>query len=806
MANSRNFEKPDDDGKIKLPSIAPGMNKLGPTAAKGGKGSKLDDTKGVKRVRKRRVSSSAPTSTSGPPLSESIDTTEDEDTVPQPTYDGAPKADENLDAEEKQKILTRVRKRMDRCIQSESDNRKAAVEDLKFLAGDQWPADILARRNDEKRPAHTINELPTFVNQIVNDLRQNRPAINVSPVGDKGDPEVAKMYRGLIRHIERSCTADIAYDTGVTNSASNGFGYWRVSAEWENEDSFNQVIVVKRIRNPFTVYLDPDCQDPTGADARYGFVTEMVPRKEFEEEWPDADPMPFTQGGAGEAFKSWQTEDSIRVAEYFEAESAKRTLVALSTGFVGWKDELKQEVRDDIAAGKIRIIRERESEDRKVHWYKLTAKDILEQRIWLGSSIPIVRVIGTEIDIEGKVRYSGVVRYAKDPQRTLNYFKTAMTEVVALQPKAPFVGEEGQFEGHEDEWRVANTVSQPYLQYKAVNVNGTLAPPPQRQPMSAVPAGIENAIQGARQDLMATTGVRFDATVHERLMDESGKAITELRRNTDLGSFHYADNLARALRRTGEMFIELIPKIYDTKRIVTILREDDSEEQVQIDPSSAQPFSTKAMPPDAAHPTQRVMKIFNPTYGQYGVTVTIGESYATKRIEAADSMMKFATAFPQSAPLIMDIVAKEMDWNGAEQIAARLAKAIPPNLLTPDSKDLSPQIQAIIQSMKGEIQQLTQQLATAAKALVDKQADRAVQQDAIDKRFEAAVLKTIADIETKQAATQEKAVASFNAHVASRLDELGTNTRHLIDTITKLTAPKTNGAHSGAHSEGRPNA
>jgi hypothetical protein len=289
---------------------------------------------------------------------------------------------------------------------------------------------------------------------------------------------------------------------------------------------------------------------------------------------------------------------------------------------------------------------------------------------------------------------------------------------------------------------------------------------------------------------MATTGVRFDATVHERLMDESGKAITELRRNTDLGSFHYADNLARALRRTGEMYIELIPKVYDSKRVITILREDDSEERVQIDPAAAQPFSTKTMPPTPAQPKSSVMKVFNPTFGKYGVTVTIGESYATKRIEAADSMMKFATAFPETRAHIADLVAKEMDWNGAEQIASRLAKLLPPNLLTPDSKDMSPQVQAMLQGLQGQVQQLTQQLMVVGKELNDKQADRAITQDGIDKKYEASLLKIVADIEAKSAATQERAVASFNAHIGSRIDELGTNTRHLADLVAQMNMPK----------------
>ena len=695
-------------------------------------------------------------------------------------------------AEDDQKVLDRMKKRMERAISAESENRKNGLDDRRFEKGDQWPSEVVAQRNIDKRPCLTVNKLPTFVHQITNDQRQNRPSINISPVGDRGDPEVAKMYRGLIRFIERDCAADIAYDTAFKDAVTMGWGYWRILTEWESPESFNLSLVVRRIRNPFTVYLDPAAMDPTGADAQWAFITEMLSKEEFEQKWPDADPMPYTEGGIGENMRIWQDKDQIRICEYFEVTHKDRTLVELSNGHVGWKDELDDITKGYLKRGKIQIEDERQSRVPTVMWRKATAKDILMEREWLGTTIPIIRAIGDEMDIEGRVTYSGIVRHAKDPQRMFNYWSTSETEMIALAPKAPWIMEEGQVEGHEDEWAAANIRPMPYLTYKGTSVNGTPAPPPQRQQFAGVPAGVVQAKQGAAQDMMATTGVRFDATMNERMIDESGKAIRELRRSGDLGSFHYVDNLARSLRRTGEIFVELIPKIYSESRVITILREDDKEERVKIDPSLPK-GSAEARGQDG-----KMMKLFNPKYGKYGVTVTIGPSYATKRIEASENMIAFAKAMPQTAGLIADLIAKNQDWPGAEEIAARLAKTLPPNLLAPDQKDLSPQAQALIQSMDGQIKQLGQQLQAAMFALNDKDKDRALKADGINKDFEAKLLKIVGDMETKMAATQERAEANFNTHIGAQIKDLGQGVTELVHALPNAAEAGVPGAQQPA--------
>lgn len=1057
--------KPLDDGRVRLPSVSAGMDRVAPNSLH-------DDDKKVQFLRDKDKKS----------------------------------------AEGDQAILARMRKRLDRCISAEADNRRDGLDDDKFYAGDQWDANTRSKRTAKKRPCQTINRLPVLVKQVTNDQRQNRPTIDIHPVGDRGDVGVAQIYRDLIRHIERESHADTAYDTGFESAARKGWGYWRITTEFESSDTFDQVLCVRRILNAYSVYIDPDAVEADASDSSFDFITEMVDRDEFKEKWPTADPMPWPSGGFGDAFRNWGDQYSLRIAEYYEVTHEKRELVMLSNGFEGWLDELGEDAKQQFS-----IVQRRTVHVPKVMWYKATAVEILERTEWLGQWIPIVRCVGDEMIIEGKVKYWGLVRFAKDPQRMYNYFRplsldtsvptpsgwttiqdinigdvvfdesgtpcnvvgqspiylrrrclrvrfdngdyivadaehpwrvlskgrnaaglvwtskelrtdelianehyiaqarplclpeselplhpyllgawlgngdsaeprmtynetdveetkdriralgytcgvtqrsgsakafsvlnvrhiftsmgllgnkhipeyylrasesqrwqllqglmdtdgtinsktrqcafattnmkisdgimellyslgihgrivrkeaysmlssngktyecspahqisfscpyweevfclarkravqmearpthtartkrphkiiavdefisvpvkcitvdseshlflagrsmipthnSAETERIMLVPKAPYIGAEGQFEGYEGMWKEANNESFPYLPYKVTEIHGHLVPPPQRQPPVEVPAGIANAAQEASQDMLSATGIRFDATLNERTYDESGKALRELRRSGDIGSFHLIDNCMQAKRRTGEILVDLIPKIYSRPgRVVTILRKDDTEEQIRINPAGP-PVQEQTNPA-----TQSVMRAFDPTYGHYGVTVTIGPSYATKRIETADSMMDFLRALPNAAPLIADLVAKNQDWEGAEEIATRLAKTLPPGLNAPELRDIPPQVQALLAQLQTQIQMLTAERQQLQAAVADRNADRQLARDRINRTFEVGLLNVV----QKAQASAAKLQAENEQHGAKLAHDLAANVLDLYSELTKAT-------------------
>lgn len=565
-------------------------------------------------------------------------------------------------AKKTDELLAEARERLEQCIEAEGPGRVAALDDLHFLSGKgHWPAAIRKQREIERRPCLTVNTLPTFLQQVTNDQRQNTPGIIVHPVDDKADPETAEVLQGMIRHIEYSSNADIAYDTAVNSAAAIGEGYFRIVTEYESEQSFHQVARFKRIRNALSVYFDPFSIEPDGSDARFAFVTDLMPKEEFKRLYPKAT---VTDGvaiqGIGDAARHWFRDSGVVVAEYYRIEEEAATLCLLGDGSTAWEDELPK-------GAPVNVVRRRQSSKRVVRWSKITATDELESADIPCRWIPVFPVHGSELDIEGKVQRAGLVRHAKDPARMYNYWMTAATEEVGLRPKIPYIGAEGQFEGHEHEWAEANIASKAYLEYKPVTVDQQLAPPPQRQPMADIPAGVLQMAMHARDNIKATTGI-FDASLGARGNETSGVAIRQRERQGDTANFHYTDNLNRTIRHAGRCLTDMIPRIYDTQRVVRVRGADEKIGFAEI--------NTPQLGQDGA--IERVLNDLS--VGTYDVTVSAGPSYSTLRQEAADAMIQFGQSWPKLMDLAGDKVVKAMDWPGAEEIAERIARTIPPQV------------------------------------------------------------------------------------------------------------------------------
>jgi hypothetical protein len=612
-----------------------------------------------------------------------------------------------------QKLIAEAIERYQQSEDYESENRKAALDDLKFVNGEQWPDAIKRQREIEFRPCQTINKLPAFIRQVTNDSRQNRPCIKVHPVDSSADVDTAEVLQGLIKHIEYDSNADVAYDTALESAARIGFGYWRILTEYQSPTSFDQVIKIRRIRNAFMVRMDPNAQEPDGSDARWGMIVDDMPRALFKMDYPNAEASDFEAASSGEAVKDWFGGETIRVAEYFRVEESPATLLLLSDGTITYKDDLPA-----LPPGLV-VLNERQSTRHKVCWYKITGCEVLDRREWPGRWIPIVPMYGDEVDIEGKVTRSGLVRFSKDAQRMYNYWKTTETELIALAPKAPYIGVEGQFEGHEDKWETANTVSYPYLEYVPVSLGGQLAPAPARQPFAGPPAGVITAALSASDDIKATTGI-YDASLGSRSNETSGKAIMARQREGDVGNFHYTDNQARSLRHTGRILIDLIPHIYDSQRVVRIIGEDGKADVAELN---------KPLDPPKTDPNTGAIKtvLNDMKMGIYDVTVSVGPSYNTQRQEAAEAMTQMAQSWPELMNIAGDKVIGAMDWPGADEISERIKRSIPPNLLgeeeKPEQQQLPPEVEAHMQQMQQYIQELEQHVQETESGLQKAQLD-----------------------------------------------------------------------------------
>ena len=609
-------------------------------------------------------------------------------------------------------LLSVARKRLMMAISALSESREDQMDDLRFAAGSpdnqwQWPADVLQTRGSiqgqtiNARPCLTINKLPQHIKQVTNDQRQNRPAGKVIPVDDAADVEMAEILDGIVRHIEYMSDADVAYDTACENQVTYGEGYIRLLTEYCDDNTFDQDIRIARVRNSFSVYMDPTIQDPCGSDAKWCFITQDVLKDDFERMYPNAAPVSSIQqvGIGDQSLSQWITESTVRIAEYFYIEQDTETLHQYPNGETAFKGSPEAKQMEMLG---MKPVRSREADRRKVKWCKINGFEVLEERDWAGKWIPVVRVVGNEFEVDGRLYVSGLVRNAKDAQRMYNYWVSQEAEMLALAPKAPFIGYGGQFEGYENQWKTANTTNWPYLEVNpdVTDGQGAVLPLPARSQPPMASSGLLNAKAGASDDIKSTTG-QYDSSLGATSNERSGKAILARERQTDTGTYHYVDNLARTVRYITRQIVDLIPKIYDTQRVARIVGIDGETSAVQIDPS--QPVPVRKIQDESGI---TIAKVYNPGVGKYDVRVTTGPSYMTKRQEALEGMSNLLQGNPELWAVAGDLFVKHMDWPGAQELSQRLAKTIDPKLT--EDNDKSPALQAAEQQMQAMAQELDQ--------------------------------------------------------------------------------------------------
>jgi hypothetical protein len=610
---------------------------------------------------------------------------------------------------QKEKLDT-MRSRLKTAIAAYSDSREDELDDLRFMAGSpdnqwQWPADVLATRGAVQgqtinaRPCLTINKLPQHVRQVTNDQRQNRPSGKVIPADDKADPEVAEIFNGLVRHIEYMSDADIAYDTACENQVTYGEGYIRLLTEYCDENTFDQDIRIGRVRNSFSVYMDPMIQDPCGSDAQWCFITEDLLKSEYERLYPDAAPVTsiMAQGIGDQSLSMWVTQETVRIAEYFYYETKQETL-NLYPGNVAYFKGTPEDKQMQMMG--MKPIKSRQADRKQVKWCKTNGYEVLEERDWVGKYIPVVRIVGNEFEVDGQIYISGLVRNAKDAQRMYNYWVSQEAEMLALAPKAPFIGYGGQFEGYEQQWKTANTTNWPYLEVNpdVTDGQGGTLPLPQRAMPPMAQTGLIQAKMGAADDIKSTTG-QYDSSIGATSNERSGKAILARERQGDTGTYHFVDNLARGVRHITRQIVDMVPKIYDTQRIARIIGLDGETSMVKMNPDQQEAVR------EFRDETGIVFeKVYNPSVGKYDVVVTTGPSYMTKRQESMEAMSQILQGNPGLWQVAGDLFVKNMDWPGSAEMAERLRKTIDPKLMEdqddPALQAANQQIEAMGQEME----------------------------------------------------------------------------------------------------------
>lgn len=719
------------------------------------------------------------------------------DTTPKPGAD--PTKSDKAGKAKRADLLKTARERFDSLSDYWKENKSKMLDDIKFRAGDQWPEAIKRQREKANRPALVVDKTEQYVRQVVNDGRQNRPGINFPPKND-GAVEVSNALKGLTRAVLSASNADIAFDTALDHSAGHGLGYFRVLTDYESETSFNQVIKVARVRNSLAV-LPGIFQTADGSDMTECFVIDDMPTAQFEEKFPQATKTDWKSDGA--AYGTWLNDKIVRVAEYYYIERVDQKIVLLKDGSSCSEEDYAKSVAELGEEGVAPVVNRRTAKVNKVKWCRLSGAEILEENEWAGSFIPVIPVIGTERDINGKVIFSGLIRAARDPQMLYNFSRTAYAERVALAPKTPWVAAVGQTTS-DPGWKNAHSDNIPVLHYDPVDVNGNVLPAPQRTMAADVPAGYAAEMQTSEHDIQSSIGM-YAASVGQPSNEKSGRAIMARQREGDVGTFHYHDNLNRSIRHLGRILLELYPKIYDTRRVVRLLGEDGETEEAVIDPTIGVPMLN-----DGAK------KVFNLGMGEYDVDVEAGASYTTRRQEAQDMIGEMVKGNPAMWTTHGDLIAKMQDWPGAEEIAERTRAVMPPPIKQAiaeqeqaERQGMDPKMQAVVSNAQQQIQmreqalkaasdkieELTQALQSAQKEGETKEGELLVKAyDAITKRIQvegaAMTPEQITALTTQtvqQAMSQSNPVADFGPIMGGMLQAMQAQAQAHAGGLERLT-------------------
>ncbi len=556
-------------------------------------------------------------------------------------------------------VLEEARKRFDIGSLADQDNREEMAIDLRFRAGDQWPAEFKAARERDRRPCLTINRLGQFVRKITGDIRLNPPGIKVRPVDGGPDTKLAETLTGLIRNIEAQSDAPRVYAQAADAQVSCGLGWMRVATRYCSDTVWEQDIVIELIPNPFAVVDDPAAVSLMREDGGWRFVTDMVPIEDFKAQYPNANLQDWERGSTAN-WGAWREDERIRVAEYWRKVPVKKRLAMFQSGKTIDLTGMDEGEVANLVMAEGPITRERMADSHRVEMWKMNGVEVLEPVTqWAGKYIPHIPVIGEEVFVGERVVRMGLIRQMRDSQTLYNVGRTALAETVAMAPKAKWLATPKQMAGHEDKWATANTSNMAFLPYNPDPAGGGI---PQRiQPEMPSAAHIQD-LQVASADMEAISGI-YRENMGAETNANSGRAILSRQRAGDVGTFVYSDNLAASVGHVGRICVDLIPKIYDSARQVRILGEDGQEEFVPLNSWVQDPA------------TGQFRKVNDLSVGSFDVVPSTGQSFSTRQEEGREAFVALMGVNPEMANLGMDIFAKMQNFPGADEFARRVHKA-----------------------------------------------------------------------------------------------------------------------------------
>lgn len=604
--------------------------------------------------------------------------------LPDPKY--IPEGFESVEA-----FLMEMREEYKADIEFDRINREQALDDKKFAAGEQWDPVVLEQRRG--LPCLVINNIPQFTAQIVGDWRESRKSIKVVPSNDE-DVEVASVRGDIIRSIEVQSKAERVYDSAFESLIQCGDGAFRIAVEYARNDVFDQDIFIRPIEDALSVVYDRFSVDPTARDAKRIYVSDKIPKKEYRRKFGSIPASNLDDNTLMKelSVEGWSDDECYQVTEYWRLIERQRLMALFPNGktFI-----VNDENYDDLVANNGLPLKVRTTWVTYAQMHLCTGFAILSGPYeYQLTRLPIIRMSGRVVNIAGRrVRY-GMVRFMKDAARLKNFWRSVAAEQLGYAPKAKWMATESAVQGREETLRKAHVSRDPLLIFNDEAVFGQNV---QRVDPPGIEAALLNESQVNAQDMKDVTGIH-DASLGIRSNEVSGKAIMARQREGDIANLTFHDNANAALVEAGDVINQFIPQTYDATRVLRTIGEDQEIKFVKINDE---------MDPEA----------IDLSVGSFDVALSTGSSYTTRRVEAAAAMMDAIQVWPDLMGIAGDLVAKAQDWPGADKLAERLKKTIPPHLLGENeegglgiTQEQLMEMQAAVQEMQAKIQEQDKQL------------------------------------------------------------------------------------------------
>lgn len=615
--------------------------------------------------------------------------------------------DPEFDALSEKEIFEEARARLKIATDAESDNRNDAKYAMRFREGEQWGDEPVSTTSVMDGIELTINLTDAFVTRVENNIREQRPRGKCHPVGDGADVETAQIINGIGRHVETRSDASIAYDMACKCAITGGWGYFRIISEYLSEDGFEKDLRILPIRNPFTVYMDPSSIMPDGHDQGWCLISVKMKLAEYRRKYGKEPAVDWNDVGRDEQTLDWQDGENIRLAEYFRIREIEEKLYLLKDAQGNQHTRFKSEMpaKESLEAAGLVIAGERQSTRRKVEWFRLNGLKVIQREQLPGKWIPVFRVQGNAVEIDGEVKRRGMVKAMIDPQRMVNYGEVSKIKRLGLTPKAPWVAAEGQLDGH-PEWDNANTQSYSVLTYKPVVIetsNGSVPlPPPQRQQPAGIEQGFSEFVQSMRTNLTAIAGMPNEPGVDRQGEVISGRALRQRAKISDQSHYQYYDNLTLAIAQCWRVMLDWIPAYYsEPGRIQRIIGEDSTPEIVNLNEKDE---------------SEGIKKVKNDlSVGRYDVVMDVGPGYETRREEGAEALLQLvnSSALGQKISQVgADLVVRSIDAPYMQELADRFS-AMTPEGLQKVMEGMPERARSIITAISAENDQLKQALQKA---------------------------------------------------------------------------------------------